>query len=245
MIIVSCTSLGIRVSLGHSNASSEMLRQAVKAGATGFTHLGNACPQLLDRHDNILWRALDTPGLTVSLIPDAIHVSPPLFRLLHRALSSEAIYYTTDAMAAAGAPPGRYTIGALEAEVGADQIVRQPGKSNYAGSALRPIDGVFRAAEMLNGRWFGAWDRFSIRPARFIGLDHGLAVGCPADFWAGSVLIPRTRARRKALAILPASAARWHDRPGAARWSRSFGPTKPGWAIRLPPPDGKCRSRGR
>ena len=175
-------SQGIQVSLGHSNASSEMLRQAVKAGATGFTHLGNACPQLLDRQDNILWRALDTPGRTVSLIPDAIHVSPPLFRLVHRALGSEAIYYTTDAMAAAGAPPGRYTIGALEAEVGPDQIVRQPGKSNYAGSALRPIDGVFRAAGMLNGHWFGAWDRFSIRPAGFIGLDHGLAVGCPADF---------------------------------------------------------------
>jgi len=59
---------------------------AKKAGATGFTHLGNACPQLLNRHDNILWRALDTPGLTVSLIPDQVHVSPPLFRLFHRAL---------------------------------------------------------------------------------------------------------------------------------------------------------------
>src|SRR6266496_5041628 len=143
-------SLDIKVSLGHTNASSDVLRQAVKAGATGFTHLGNACPQQLDRHDNILWRALDTSGLTVSLIPDQVHVSPPLFRLVHRALSTEAIYYTTDAMAAAGALPGRYTIGALEVEVGADQIVRQPGKTNYAGSALRPIDGVFRAARMLD-----------------------------------------------------------------------------------------------
>jgi len=175
-------SLDIKVSLGHTNGSSEVLRQAVKAGATGFTHLGNACPQLLDRHDNILWRALDTLGLTVSLIPDQVHVSAPLFRLVHRALGAEAIYYTTDAMAAAGASPGRYTIGALEVEVGADQIVRQPGKSNYAGSALRPIDGVFRAARMLGRDWRGAWDGFSIYPAKFMGISGGLTPGCPADF---------------------------------------------------------------
>ncbi len=175
-------SLDIKVSLGHTNASADVLRQAVKAGATGFTHLGNACPQQLDRHDNILWRALDTSGLTVSLIPDQVHVSPPLFRLVHRALSTEAIYYTTDAMAAAGALPGRYTIGALEVEVGADQIVRQPGKTNYAGSALRPIDGVFRAARMLGRDWRGALEGFSIKPAKFMGIRGGLTLGCPADF---------------------------------------------------------------
>ena len=180
--IALATSLGIKVSLGHTNASTEVLLRAVAAGATCFTHLGNACPQLLDRHDNILWRALDTLGLTVSLIPDQVHVSAPLFRLVHRALGAEAIYYTTDAMAAAGASPGRYTIGALEVEVGADQIVRQPGKSNYAGSALRPIDGVFRAARMLGRDWRGAWDGFSIYPAKFMGISGGLTPGCPADF---------------------------------------------------------------
>jgi N-acetylglucosamine-6-phosphate deacetylase len=175
-------SLDIKVSLGHTNASSEVLRQAVKVGATGFTHLGNACPQQLDRHDNILWRALDTPGLTVSLIPDEVHVSPPLFRLIHRVLGAEAIYYTTDAMAAAGASPGRYTIGVMEVEVGADQVVRQPGRSNYAGSALRPIDGVFRAARMLGRDWPRAWEGSSIYPAKFMGIRGGLTLGCPADF---------------------------------------------------------------
>ena len=175
-------SLGAKVSLGHTNASSEILRQAIQAGATGFTHLGNACPQQLDRHDNILWRALDTPGLNISLIPDQIHVSPALFRLVHRALSgAEAIYHTTDAMAAAGAPPGHYSLGGLQVEVGADQIVRQPGGSNYAGSALRPIDGVRRAAAMLNCSWSDAWDWSSVYAARFIGVEHGLTTGCPAD----------------------------------------------------------------
>lgn len=155
--------LGCHVSLGHTDASAELLAQAVAAGATRFTHLGNGCPRQLDRHDNILWRVLETPGLMPSLIPDQIHVSPAPFRLFHQLLQGR-VGYTTDAMAAAGAGPGRYRLGRLEVEVGADQIVRQPGQTNFAGSALRPIDGVWRAAQMLNVPWQQTWQRFA-RPA--------------------------------------------------------------------------------
>ena len=174
-------SLGIKISLGHTDASAEVLAQAVQAGATMFTHLANGCPRELDRHDNILWRVFETTGLTVSLIPDRIHVSPALFRLQHHALDN-SVFYTSDAMAAAGAPPGRHTIGKLTAEVGSDQIVRQPGKTNFAGSALRPVEGVFRAAEMLHCPWQETWARFSTVPARLMGLHHELAVGQPATF---------------------------------------------------------------
>jgi N-acetylglucosamine-6-phosphate deacetylase len=179
--ITFATARGIKISLGHTNASAEILAQAVLAGATMFTHLGNGCPRELERHDNILWRVFETPGLIASLIPDQIHVSPALFRLQHRALG-DRIFYTTDAMAAAGAPPGRYTIGKLDVEVGANQIVRQPGKTNFAGSALRPVDGVFRAARMLNCPWQETWARFSETPARLMGLQNELMVGRPATF---------------------------------------------------------------
>ena len=180
--IALAVSLGMKVSLGHTNASRESLGQAVQAGATGFTHLGNACPKELDRHDNILWRVFETPGLLASLIPDKIHVSPPFFRLAHKLLGAASLCYTTDAMSAAGAPPGRYRLGALELEVGADQIVRQPGRTNFAGSALRPIDGVFRASEMLSQPWREVWDRSSTIPAKWIGLRHELQPGHDANF---------------------------------------------------------------
>ncbi len=179
--IALAVSRGIKVSLGHTNASPEHLRQAIQAGATAFTHLGNGCPQQLDRHDNILWRVLDLEGLTISLIPDGMHVSPALFRLIHR-LRSGSLYYTTDAMAAAGAPPGRYRIGKLEVEVGADQVSRKPGSPFFAGSALQPIQGVFRAARMLNRSWREVWPRFSETPAAFMGMRHSLEPGAPANF---------------------------------------------------------------
>jgi N-acetylglucosamine-6-phosphate deacetylase len=180
--IEDAVSRGIKVSLGHTNASAEILLRAVKAGASSFTHLANGCPRELDRHDNIVWRVFETPDLMVSLIPDRIHVSPSLFRILHRNLVLDWIYYVSDAMSAGGMPPGRYQLGKLELEVGRDQVVRQPGKPLFAGSALRPIDGVFRAAEMLSWPWQQAWPRFSEAPARLMGLRNELLVGGRADF---------------------------------------------------------------
>jgi N-acetylglucosamine-6-phosphate deacetylase len=174
--------LGMIVSLGHTNAPRKRLVQAQKAGATTFTHLGNGCPRELDRAQNILWHVFETPGLKVSLIPDAIHVSPPLFRIMHKLLHTESIFYVSDAMAAADAEPGRYRIGRLEVEVGEDEIVRLPGTANYAGSALRPIDGVLRAAEMLRCTWREVWPRYSQVPASLVGLPCEIAVGAPADF---------------------------------------------------------------
>jgi N-acetylglucosamine-6-phosphate deacetylase len=85
-------------------------------------------------------------------------------------------------MSAAGAPPGRYKLSRLEVEVGPDRIVRQPGKTNFAGSAAQPIDAVFRAAEMLGCPWQDVWPRLSETPAKFMGLGHQLAVGQPATF---------------------------------------------------------------
>jgi len=174
--------LGMRVSLGHTNAPVKRLKQALQYGALAFTHLGNGCPRELDRHDNILWRLFELPGVKVSLIPDEIHVSPALFRLIHRELGRDAIFYVSDAMAAAGAPPGTYRLGRLELEVGEDQVVRYPGKPNFAGSALRPIDGVFRAAEMLRCAWQEVWTRYSEAPAKLMGLETAWRVGGAADF---------------------------------------------------------------
>jgi N-acetylglucosamine-6-phosphate deacetylase len=188
--IAHAVSLGMKVSLGHTNAPRKRLIQALKAGATGFTHLGNGCPKQLDRHDNILWRLFETPGFTASLIPDGIHVSPPLFRLVHKLVGSASVYYVSDAMAAAGAPPGKYKLARLEVEVGDDQIVRLPGSANFAGSALEPIDGIFRAADMLNCSWRDIWPNFSEVPARFMDLEYGLKLGGSADFCLVAVAPP-------------------------------------------------------
>lgn len=174
--------LGFHVWLGHTDATPPQLAAAIEAGAEGLTHLGNGCPGTWDRHDNITFRVLDEPRLRASIIPDRIHVSPMLFRLFHRALDADRICYTTDAMAAGGAGPGIFPLAGMKVEVGADGIVRQPGKKNYAGSSLAPLEGVRRAAEMLRRKPAEVWDFFSTQPAKFIGLAPALVAGAPADF---------------------------------------------------------------
>ena len=174
--------LGFRVWLGHTDATPGQLAAAVAAGAEGLTHLGNGCPAEWHRHDNITFRALDEPGLRVSIIPDRIHVSPMLFRLFHRALDEARICYTTDAISAGGAGPGIFPLAGMKVEVGADGIVRQPGKPNYAGSSLAPLEGVRRAAAMLRRPPQSVWPFFSTQPAAFAGLAPALVTGAPADF---------------------------------------------------------------
>ena len=174
--------LGFRVSIGHTNAPEHIMRRVTVGGSTGFTHLGNGCPTELKRDDNILWRALDAPGLTYSLIPDRWHVSPALFRILHRLIDRNTLYYTTDAMAAAGSAPGKYSLGHLELEVGPEEIVRLPGTSNLAGSALTPINTIRHAAEMLRCDWQEVWKNYSTIPAQFAGLPSSFEPGAHAEF---------------------------------------------------------------
>ena len=57
------------------------------------------------------------------------------------------------------------------------RIVRFPGGTNFARSALQPVEGVFHAARMLDCAWQELWPRFSETPARWMGLPHGLSVG--------------------------------------------------------------------
>ncbi len=180
--IIAARKLGFHISLGHTNADFETIGESMRHGATGFTHLGNGCPTTLRRGDNIILRILETPELMIGLIPDGIHLSGMLFRLLHKMIPNQRIYYTTDAMAAAGAPPGIYPLGDIRLEVGDDRVVRLPGESNLAGSALTPIEGVFKAASLLGTDWQSVWLNFSRVPASWMNINTELKEGSTADF---------------------------------------------------------------
>lgn len=174
---------GIRIAVGHSLAMGDALEAAVQAGATGWTHLGNASPHEVAKFENVLLHTIAADGLrAVSMIPDGIHVPAHAFRALARALGPRLIL-TTDAMAGAAASPGRYTLGPVEAEVsttGRATVVGSEGK--LAGSTLTPLDGVGLAATMAGVPWQEMWDAFSVRPAAWLGLTHGLGIGLPASF---------------------------------------------------------------
>ncbi|MCK9588662.1 MAG: hypothetical protein M0Q93_04760, partial [Terrimicrobiaceae bacterium] len=78
--------------------------------------------------------------------------------------------FTTDAMAAAGARPGTYRLAHHELEVGDDRVVRAPGTSGFAGSALTPDEGVKNIRRWLDLEEQEARSLFSGRIAEAFGL---------------------------------------------------------------------------
>lgn len=113
-------SRGVLVSAGHTNALVDQLKAAIDAGLSTFTHLGNGCPAMLPRHDNIVQRALSLRrDLWLCFIADGVHI--PFLALrnyLDLAAPAGRCIVTTDAMAAAGLGAGAFRIGRWEVRVG-------------------------------------------------------------------------------------------------------------------------------
>ena len=163
--------LGIDVSIGHSQADGREIGAAVEAGARFCTHLGNGVPAQLHRHDNIVQRLLARDELTAFFIPDGIHLPPEVLQNFFRAKPPGRALFTTDAMAAAGAPPGRYRLGALDLEVGTDRVVRLPGQPFFAGSALTPLEGLANLTLWLKLPEASARALFSTEVGKAFGID--------------------------------------------------------------------------
>jgi N-acetylglucosamine-6-phosphate deacetylase len=168
--IAAMTRTGVRISLGHTNASEAQIDEAIRAGARFVTHLGNGTPLEMHRHDNVVQRLLARDELTACLIPDGVHLPPFVLRNFFRAKPVGKVLFTTDAMSGAGSGPGRYKIGRLEIEVGADGIARQPGGKGFAGSTLTPDEGVRRCVSYLGLSVAEAENLWSTAPAAAFGI---------------------------------------------------------------------------
>jgi N-acetylglucosamine-6-phosphate deacetylase len=127
---------GVLVAAGHCNPGLDRLKAAVDSGVSLFTHVGNGCPLQLDRHDNIIQRALSlSDRLRCCFIADGVHI--PFFALRNyiRAAGVDRCVVVTDAIAAAGLGPGRYSLSRWEVEIGDDLAAWAPDRSHLIGSA--------------------------------------------------------------------------------------------------------------
>jgi N-acetylglucosamine-6-phosphate deacetylase len=169
-VIAALTTENVHVSLGHTAATEPQIDDAIRAGARFCTHLGNGVPLQLPRHDNVTQRLLARDELTACFIPDGIHLPPFVLRNFFRAKPAGRVLFTTDAMAGAGAPPGRYMLGRLPIDVGEDGVARQPGGGGFAGSTLTPDDGVRRCATYLGVSAAAAAELWSTTAAKAFGV---------------------------------------------------------------------------
>ncbi|MGH4026683.1 MAG: N-acetylglucosamine-6-phosphate deacetylase [Pseudonocardiaceae bacterium] len=186
------TAAGVVVGLGHTDAAAVQVSAAADAGARMVTHLFNAQRGLHHREPGVAGAGLADHRLTCGLILDLHHVAADVARVAFAAAPGR-IALVTDAVAAAGMPPGCYVLGDEPVVVEAGRPpVREDG--TLAGSGLR-LDEAVANAVALGVDAVSAVAAASRVPADLLGrTDLGrIAPGAAADMvWLGEDL--RTRA---------------------------------------------------
>ncbi|MBH8576714.1 N-acetylglucosamine-6-phosphate deacetylase [Nostocaceae cyanobacterium CENA369] len=134
-------SLGITVSLGHSQATAAQAQRAFELGATMVTHAFNAMPPLHHREPGLLGAAITHPDVMCGFIADGQHVSPTMLQILLRASNYEkGLFLVSDALAPLGLADGVYPWDSREIEV-TNGTARLPD-GTLSGTTLPLLVGV-------------------------------------------------------------------------------------------------------
>jgi N-acetylglucosamine-6-phosphate deacetylase len=182
---------GVRAAIGHTAASGEQIAEAVSAGATLSTHLGNGCAPVLPRHPNVIWEQLGEDRLLASFIVDGHHLPPATVRSMIRAKTPARTILVTDAIAAAGMPPGRYTVGGQQVELSAEGRVAAPGAVTLAGSALRLDAAIGNTVRFSGLPLEDVVPMASTRPAELLGIKPSGRVVAEWDDDASTLRVVR------------------------------------------------------
>lgn len=175
---------GVVVSIGHTGATAQQIRDAVHAGATMSTHLGNGAHKTIPRHHNYITEQMAADGLWAGLIVDGIHLPPAFVKVALRAKGLERSILTTDAAPPACGKPGVYEFGHLKVELSADGTVVLAGSDRLAGSGLSLEKGVANAIRFAGLTLLDALKLATVNPALSIRLEGRkgfLAVGDATD----------------------------------------------------------------
>jgi N-acetylglucosamine-6-phosphate deacetylase len=102
---------GIRMSLGHTDATYDEAMGAIEAGAVGATHTFNAMRSLLHRDPGVLGAVLTDDRVSCEVICDMVHLAPAIVKLIYAAKGSDNFIIISDNGAQTGLPDGDYKIG--------------------------------------------------------------------------------------------------------------------------------------
>ncbi|MGE0886185.1 MAG: N-acetylglucosamine-6-phosphate deacetylase [Blastocatellales bacterium] len=163
---------GVIVAIGHTSANPNQIADAVRAGAKMSTHLGNGSHAKIDRHPNYIWEQLANDDLWASFIVDGHHLPPAVVKCFLRSKGFARSVLVTDAIAAAGCPPGNYKLGNVEVEVLESGRVNLPGTPYLAGSALEMDDAIGKTVRFSDATLDDALRMASANPADLLGMRY-------------------------------------------------------------------------
>ncbi len=172
---------GVRVTMGHSNATAAQTLAGIAAGATSSTHLFNAMRPLDHREIGIVGTILDRDDVFAEAICDGVHVDPAIIRLWLKVKGKDRAILVTDGMSATGMPDGTYMLGDFPVEVRNGVCL---SGSTLAGSVLT-MDRAVENLQKFTGSSLAVAVRLASRnPAAMLNLpDVGsVEAGQPANF---------------------------------------------------------------
>ena len=176
---------GVVVAIGHTGAEHQQIQDAIQAGATMSTHLGNGAHAQIRRHPNYIWDQLAADELHASFIVDGHHLPPSVVKSMFRAKGLERAILVSDAVHLAGLEPGRYQFGSQDIELTSNQSVRLYDTDYLAGSAIELARGVENSVKFAEISLDQAFRLATVQPAGVLGLDNqigSIQVGRNADY---------------------------------------------------------------
>ena len=177
-------SRGVRISMGHSDATAAETRAVIAAGAISATHTFNAMRPLDHREPGILGTVLTEDELYAEMICDGIHTAPEMVKLWWRAKGPERAILVTDAMSATGMPDGEYQLGGFAVQVANGRAM---ARGVLAGSVLTLDRALTNFMAFTGAPLELALRLLTVNPALMTGLGDqagSVAVGMPANLVA-------------------------------------------------------------
>jgi len=176
------TRRGVRISIGHSNATTADTRRVIAAGATSATHTFNAMRPLDHREPGILGVVLTEENLYAEIICDGIHTAPEMVKLWWKAKGVDRALLITDGMSATGMPDGEYTLGGFPVQVAHGRAM---ANGVLAGSVLTQDRALTNFLHFTGAKLEDGLQLLTRNPAAITGVKTGtLQVGSPANLVA-------------------------------------------------------------
>jgi N-acetylglucosamine-6-phosphate deacetylase len=171
-------SKGILVSLAHTDAIYEEVLEGFENGYTLATHLYSAMSGVTRRNAYRFAGAVESAfiidDMDVEIIADGIHLPDPLLKLIFKIKGPGKIALITDAMRAAGMPPGESVIGNLQTGIKViveDGVSKMPDRKSFAGSVATADRLVRTMIQMADVSLTDAIRMMTMTPAVIMKID--------------------------------------------------------------------------
>jgi N-acetylglucosamine-6-phosphate deacetylase len=170
-------SKGVLPAIAHTDAIYEEVVDAFENGYTLATHLYSGMSGVTRRnafrYAGVIESAFIIEAMDVEIIADGIHLPPPLLKLIYKIKGPDRIALITDAMRAAGMPPGNSILGSKKDGLNViveDGVAKLPDRSAFAGSVATADRLVRTMVKMADVPLIEAIRMISMTPAKIIGV---------------------------------------------------------------------------